>query len=79
MAIQTEGGFSAAVELSLRVGDEKLRVAQVGPNSFVLRDQRELPPGTEGTLTITVDGQATEYHVLLHRGAIIGAREVEYI
>ncbi len=67
------------VELSLRVGGEKLRVAQVGPKWFILRDQRNLPPGTEGTLAIIVDGQATEYHVLLHRGAAIGAREVEYI
>lgn len=67
------------VELSLRVGGEKLRVAQVGPKWFILRDERDLPPGTEGTLTITVDGQPTEYHVLLHRGATIGARDVEYI
>ncbi len=79
MAIQTEGGFSATVELSLQLGEEKLPVAKVGPNSFFLREPRELPPGTEGTLTIMVDGAATEYHVLLHRGAISGAREVEYI
>jgi hypothetical protein len=55
MGIQWKDGFSAHVELFLLVEDKKLRVAQVGPESLILRDTCTIPPGTRGRIVIKVD------------------------
>ena len=75
----TDGGYSSDVELSLQVGERTLRIAQIGPNRFILRDECEFPPGTEGTIVIKVDGDERKIHAFLQNGVARGATEVQYI
>ena len=65
-------GYSSDVEIYLLVGDERLRVSNVGRNSLVLWDCREIPAGTEADLVITIDGEEEVEHVILTQGAIGG-------
>jgi len=74
-----DGGYSADVEVYLCVGGQVLRVAQIGCNSFILRDRCELPPGTEATIVMKVDGREKEYHAFLQNGVVKGVEEVAYI
>ncbi len=74
-----DGGYSAEVAIRLQIGDKALRIAQIGPNSFILRDHCEFPPGTEGTIVITVDGNEREVHAFLQNGVVHGQAEVQYI
>jgi hypothetical protein len=78
MGIHWKDGYSARVELYLDVGDKRLRVAQVGPASLILRDPCTLPPGTPGTIVINVDGTLKEHAVVLHNGAIASRDRVEF-
>jgi hypothetical protein len=47
-------------------------------NRFILRDECEFPPGTEGTIVITVDGDERKTHGtaarLVRPGRAIGPR-----
>jgi hypothetical protein len=62
-------GYSAHVELFLVVGGEKLRVAQVGPDSLILRDLRVIAPSTSAKLVINIDDHREEHDVVLFEGA----------
>lgn len=75
----SDGGYSSEVECHIQVADKALRIAQIGPKSFILRDGCELPPGTEGTIVITVDGDERKIHAFLQNGVARGVNEVEYI
>jgi hypothetical protein len=79
MGIQWRDGYSARVELRLQINGEHLRIAQIGPTSFILRESRAIAPGTPARIVIKVDDRQEERDVVLHRGATIDAREVEYI
>jgi hypothetical protein len=80
MGNRWKDGYSASVELYLLVGGERFRVAQVGPKSFVLKDDDALiPPGTEGYLVIIVDGRKKSYPILLHQGTTAGCEKVAYL
>ena len=56
-----------------------MRIAQIGPKSFILRDACEYPPGTEGTIVIKVDDRERKVHAFLQNGVTSGVDEVEYI
>ena len=75
----SDGGYSSEVSIRLEVADKTMRIAQIGPNSFILRDHCELPPGTEGTIVIKVDDRERKVHAFLQNGVISGVDEVEYI
>jgi len=74
-----DGGYSSEVELSLQIADKTMRIAQIGPKSFILRDACEYPPGTEGTIVIKVDDRERKVHAFLQNGVTSGVDEVEYI
>jgi len=74
-----DGGYSTDVELYLRVANRNLRIAKIGPDSFVLREECELPPGTEGTIVIKVDGDERKIHAFLQNGTVRGAERVQFI
>jgi hypothetical protein len=74
-----DGGYSSEVEIYLQIADKSLRIAQIGPNSFILRDHCEFPPGTEGTIVIKVDGRERKVHAFLQDGVMMGVEEVAYI
>ena len=79
MGIQWRDGYSARVEAHLQLNGTRLRIAQIGPASFILRESDEIAPGTTARIVIKVDDRQEERDVVLHRGATIDAREVEYI
>jgi hypothetical protein len=78
MGTQWKDGYSAHVELFLLVEDKKLRVAQVGPESLILRDACTIPPGTRGRIVIKVDDNQKEHDVVLHKGIVAGIERVEF-
>jgi len=63
MGIQWSDGYSSKVEILLELKEQTLRVAQVGPDSLILREPRQLPARTDAVLVITVDGQEERCHV----------------
>jgi hypothetical protein len=79
MGIQWRDGYSARVEGHLQLNGERLRIAQIGPTSFILRESHAIAPGTPARIVIKVDDRQEERDVVLHRGATMDAREVEYI
>jgi len=68
MTIVHSDGRSADVKIFLQIGGERLRVAQVGPNSMILRDLRKCPPGTSARVIISVDGHEDLHDIVLQRG-----------
>jgi hypothetical protein len=69
MGTSWANGYSAHVELYLLVGGEQLRVAQVGPDSLILRDMRVIAPSTSATLVIKIDDHDEQHDVVLYEGA----------
>ena len=51
------------------VDGEQLRVAQVGPDSLILRDLRVIAPSTSAKLVINIDDHHEEHDVVLFEGA----------
>lgn len=68
---------SAKVRLRLLVNGDDLEVAQVGPDSCVLRDPRPHPP-SDAQLIITVDGESETYNVFLCDGISADSGEVRF-
>jgi hypothetical protein len=62
-------GYSADVEIYLRIAGERVDVAQIGRGRLILRTPRELPPGTRATLVFRIDGHEEREEVVLCEGA----------
>jgi hypothetical protein len=69
MGMQTIDGYSSTVEIFLTVNGEQLRVAQIGPDTLILREPRDIRPSTEATLTISIDGRIEEERIILPSGS----------
>lgn len=68
-------GYSTRVKIYLLVDGRRLRVAQVGPSSLILREVEPAPPYTPAQVLICVDDTEDLYDVMLPDG--IYQREVE--
>jgi hypothetical protein len=79
MGTRWKDGYSAHVEIHLQLGDEKLPVAQICPDFFILREYCQIAPETTAKIVIKVDDDEEERDVFLHRGSSPGVRQVEYI
>jgi hypothetical protein len=79
MGVQWKDGYSAHVEIQLRLGDERLGVAQLCPDFFILREFKEIAPQTPAVILLKIDDEEEERPVLVHRGTVPGVRRVEYI
>jgi hypothetical protein len=79
MGVRWKDGYSSRVEIFLLIGEEKFRVAQVGPDSFILREGRRFPPGTEGELAIVIDDREQRHHVFLMNGIACISEPVMYL
>jgi hypothetical protein len=73
-----DGGYSSDVEIYLCAGGERLRVAQVGPSQLLLRDRRDICPGTSAIILICIDGQEEEHHVILDEGCVVASDIVHF-
>jgi len=71
-------GYSSTVKIALRIGDKELDVAQVGNETLILRDDPGSELSGEAELSISVDGEATEYQILLRSSLPEGRHVLSY-
>ena len=77
--IARSNGYSSDVQAYLHVGDRALRIGSVRAGELRLQEMCEVPPSTEATLEITVDGIARRTLVILTKGISVSNSVVEYI
>jgi hypothetical protein len=65
-------GFSAAVDMQLRVNGHVFSIGQLGPDFVMLKDPADHPPAA-AEITVTIDGRVRCWTVQLVDGII--ARE----
>jgi hypothetical protein len=78
MGRQYADGYSASVEGFLVVGGQRYRLAKTNYRSFTLADDCDLPPGAEGELIVTVDGNSFSRFVSLPNGIAVGQSTAAY-
>jgi hypothetical protein len=78
-AIRSENGYSADVRLHLEFDGVVARIAQVGSDFLILRDNCEAPAGTVATVVVSVDGNAIRYPVLLSDGIVRNVQQVDFV
>ncbi len=78
MGRQYADGYSASVEGFLVVRGQRYRLAKTNNLSFTLADDCELPPGSEGELIVTVDGNSFSRTISLPCGIVLGQTTVDY-
>jgi hypothetical protein len=71
-------GYSANVSGCLVVGERRIRVAKTNEALITLAERCELPPGTEGQLIVTVDGDAFSQMIRLPSGITIAQSTTDY-
>jgi hypothetical protein len=71
-------GYSASIDIRLRVRGGEYRVAQVGESFLIMRDKITVPPRTDADVIVTVDGEQFVDHVFLHEGIGPGAEVVNF-
>lgn len=59
--------YSPPIEITLEIFDERVPVAQVGPEFLILRTPRDFAP-TLATVVVTVDGQPVRRRVRFPSG-----------
>lgn len=78
MGMQWKDGYSTQVRLYLLVEGEQLRIAKIGSENFVLRDQLAIPASTHAQLQIDVDGITELQDVFLPQGSRGTNEPVQY-
>jgi hypothetical protein len=71
-----DGGYSSRVELFVIINGERIPVAKLGSDSFVLREPRSLSHG-DAQLLISIDGREEQHEIVLNP-CDPAAREVFY-
>ncbi|WP_145266433.1 hypothetical protein [Calycomorphotria hydatis] len=61
--------YSAEVSLWLEIANDRIPLAQVGPDDVVLASPSEVLPGV-GVVCVSVDGQVSRYPVEFPDGAL---------
>jgi hypothetical protein len=71
-------GYSAQVAMYLLVHGEQLRIAKIGPTTFLLRDRLAIPPSTHAKILFKIDDREETQDVFLSEGASGAAEPVTY-
>lgn len=71
-------GYSASIEAFLIIDGQKFKIAKTSRDTLTFAQPCELPPGSEGTLSITVDGCQSTRLVVLDDGVINGDQLARY-
>ncbi len=71
-------GYSASVILTLLVGERKLALSHVGPDSVNVREECAPLPPSEAKIVIEVDGETETLEVFLPHGVPHAPQRVEY-
>ena len=72
-------GYSANVEGFFVVNGQRIRVAKTNEALLTLADPCVLPPGTEGELIVTVDGNSFSRMISLPSGITVEQSTTDYI
>jgi hypothetical protein len=78
MGIFHKDGYSASVEAFLVIDGQQLKIAKTSRDTLTFAQPCELPPGSEGTLSITVDGCESTRLVVLDDGVLNGNQLARY-
>ena len=78
MGTYHEDGYSSEVRGFLVVRDRRFRLAKTNGKNFVLSEECELPPGTEGELLIILDGREDSRRIKLPGGVSAGDLSTSY-
>jgi len=78
MGTRWADGYSAQVAIYLIVDGETLNVAQIGPDSFYLREARAIPPNTTATLVLKIDEHEERDEIVLFEGATPNSTKVRF-
>lgn len=74
----SDGGYSADVLIYLLIDGKRFDVAQIGGGKLILREPAEIPPFTDATLVLSIDGREEVRQVFLSGGAEIDQRPIAY-
>jgi hypothetical protein len=78
MGMHHADGYSATVQGFLVVDGRRIRVAKTNEALITLADRCELPPGTEGELIVTVDGNSFSQTIRLPSGMSLDQSTTDY-
>lgn len=78
MGQRWSNGYSADVEIFLVIEGKRYDVAQVGNGGLLLRDSHQIPPSTNATLVLRIDGVEQVEEVVLTDGAVDNEQLVTY-
>lgn len=78
-AIRSENGYSAEVRLHLEFDGVIARIAQLGSDFLILRDNCEAPAGTIAKVIVSVDGNVIHYPVMLTDGIVRNVQQVDFV
>lgn len=72
-------GYSALVDLRMRIGQRVIPLAQVGPTHVILEEATEIEPAVAATIEVIIDNRVSSTRtVLLHDGAHADTRRVSF-
>ena len=71
-------GYSASIEAFLIIDGQQFKIAKTSRDTLTFAQPCELPPGSEGTLSITVDGCQSTRLVVLDDGVFNGDQLARY-
>lgn len=78
MGRKWKDGYSATIESYIIAGRSKYRLATTNDQVLTLVDDCTLSPGTEATMTIIIDGDASHQQVRFPDGILPGTRRARY-
>jgi hypothetical protein len=71
-------GYSASLEIFFVHAGQRFKIAKTSRDTLTFAEPCELPPGIEGTLSITVDGCESTRLVVLDDGVLNGNQLARY-
>jgi hypothetical protein len=71
-------GYSASLEIFFVLAGQRFKIAKTSRDTLTFSHPCDLPPGTEGTLSITVDGCESTRLIVLDDGVLRGDQSARY-
>jgi hypothetical protein len=78
MSIRVVDGYSSAVSIHLEIDGQQLSVAQIGPDTLILREGVDIEPSSHGILIIDIDGTVEREEIVLPQGCFKNSTQIQY-
>jgi hypothetical protein len=75
LELRSAFGYSSEVQLFLEVGERSYRLAQIAPESVMLREPADLPP-SEAEVVMRINGRERRWPVFLTHGAALSDLDI---